>query len=69
MKLNIEPNENTNPDEIYSKLNALGRDVSDRESRRALAALVLLLSNHIGDEAVLDDAIALVEKLPPLATS
>lgn len=46
------------PDGVFVALVAAHRDLSPEESRRLDAALVLLLANHIGDRAVLDEAIA-----------
>lgn len=46
------------PDAVFVSLVAAHRDLSPEESRRLDAALVLLLANHIGDRAVLDEAIA-----------
>lgn len=45
------------PDEVYARLVALHDGLSDEESLRAFAALVLLLVNHIGDESVVFAAI------------
>lgn len=69
MKLKLEPHDNARPDDIYARLNALGRGRTDRESRRALAAVVFLLANHIGDDDVVEEAIALVGDLPALGSS
>lgn len=67
MKLRLDPPEAFRPDEIYGKLVALGRDKDDRSARQAMAALALLLVNHIGDEDVLDEALAIVNALPAAA--
>lgn len=64
MKLRLDPPSDFRPDETYAKLVALGKDVDDRTSRQALAALTLLLINHIGDEEVLDEALSIVRNLP-----
>jgi len=45
------------PDDFYEALIDMHRDMNDDESRLANAALILLLANHIGDEAVLRQAI------------
>jgi len=58
MPLNIEPNL-PDPDGFYERLIALHRDLDIAESRRVNARLILLLANHIGDPAVLDDAMRL----------
>jgi len=47
------------PDDFYAALTELYRDLDDAESAKANAKLVLLLSNHIGDTAVLREAIEL----------
>jgi Protein of unknown function (DUF2783) len=53
--LNIEPNLN-NPDAFYEALIDMHRDLSTEQSHQVNAKLVLLLANHIGDMAVLTDA-------------
>lgn len=64
MKLRTEAPDGFRPDEVYAKLVALGTGRSDRDARQAMAALALLLINHIGDEAVLDEALGIVGRLP-----
>jgi hypothetical protein len=49
-------------DGIYQRLVALHEGLSDEESARANARLILLLINHIGDLAVIEQAIALARK-------
>jgi hypothetical protein len=54
----------TNPnfdqaDNFYQKLIDLHDGKSDTESMKINAKLVLLLANHIGDEAIIDEAIAI----------
>jgi hypothetical protein len=66
VKLRLEPPDDFRPDEVYAKLLDIGRGRGDREARRAVAALALLLINHIADEEVLDDALAIVRTLPGL---
>ena len=63
MKLRLEPPQDFRPDEIYAKLVQIGAGKSDRDARQALAALALLLINHIADEGVLDEALAIVQNL------
>lgn len=46
------------PDDFYEQLIDMHRDLADDESQLANAALILLLANHIGDAAVLREAIA-----------
>jgi Protein of unknown function (DUF2783) len=47
------------PDDFYERLIAMHRDLDERESARVNARLILLLANHIGDAAVLDEAMRL----------
>lgn len=47
------------PDEFYAALTELHRDLDEAGSAKANAKLILLLANHIGDDAVLQEAIAL----------
>ena len=53
--LNTEPNL-ADPDEFYERLIATHRGLSDADSALVNAKLVLLLANHIGDDAVLAQA-------------
>ncbi len=46
------------PDEFYSELIAAHEGLGDDESAALNARLILLLANHIGNRAVLLDAIA-----------
>ena len=48
------------PDVFYEKLIALHDGLDADESRRADAALVLVLANHIADASILEEAIAVV---------
>ncbi len=45
-----------NPDDFYQELIDLHAGLSDDESQRVNAKLVLILANHIGDVAVLREA-------------
>ena len=56
--LNTEPNI-ANPDDFYARLLAIHEGKSKAESDALNARLVLILSNHIGDRQVLDQALAL----------
>lgn len=47
------------PDGFYEELIAAQRDLSDEQADTLLAKLVLILANHVGDRAVLSEAIAL----------
>ena len=55
--LNTEPNIAVS-DDFYEALVALHRDLAPEQSRLVNAKLILLLANHIGDRAVLDEALA-----------
>ena len=55
--LNTEPNLSS-PDDFYERLIATHRGLSDDDSALVNAKLVLLLANHIGDAAVLAQAMA-----------
>ena len=45
------------PDDFYERLIDMHRDFTPAQSEAANAALILLLANHIGDLAVLQEAI------------
>ncbi|WP_299863348.1 DUF2783 domain-containing protein [uncultured Hoeflea sp.] len=45
------------PDEFYAELLAVHEDLSKAESDAFNARLILLLANHIGDRAVLSQAL------------
>ena len=56
------------PDALYEALMAAHRDLDEAASRRLDAALVILLANHIGDAAVVREAIAAAQRaLSPAA--
>ena len=55
--LDTEPNLPSS-DDFYERLIATHRGLSDEESALVNAKLVLLLANHIGDPAVLAQAMA-----------
>ncbi len=69
MPLNLEPNfredgkryfRDFSPgDDFYQLLIDMHRGLSDEQSARVNAKLILILSNHIGDIAVLREAMAL----------
>jgi hypothetical protein len=46
------------PDDFYEALIELHRDLAPEQSRLVNAKLILLLANHIGDAAVLRQAMA-----------
>ena len=56
--LRREPNI-PDPDGFYAELIAAQRDLSDEQADLLLAKLVLILSNHIGERAVLSEALRL----------
>ena len=49
-------------DDFYEALIDAHRDLSDEQSEALNARLILLLSNHIGDIAVLKEALALARR-------
>lgn len=53
--LNIEPNL-IRPDDFYERLIDTHRDLSREDSELVNCKLILLLANHIGDAAVLGEA-------------
>ena len=57
MPLNTGPNI-PDPDGFYAELIAAHEGLSDDESVALNARLILLLANHIGDRAVLGEALA-----------
>ncbi|AJG23773.1 DUF2783 domain-containing protein [Cupriavidus basilensis] len=58
MPLSTEPNL-ARPDDFYEALIDMHRDLTDAQSQSANAQLILLLANHIGDLAVLQEAMEL----------
>ena len=56
MPLNTDPNI-PDPDSFYAELIDAHDGLSDEDSTAFNARLVLLLANHIGDRAVLTDAL------------
>jgi hypothetical protein len=52
----------SDPDSAYDALVAAHRGLSERESAELNARLVLILANHIGEEAVLAEALALARQ-------
>lgn len=57
--LNTQPNLNL-PDDFYEALIDMHRDLNDEQSQSANAQLILLLANHIGDQATLAQALRVV---------
>jgi hypothetical protein len=65
--LNTEPNIAA-ADDFYQELIELHRDLSDEQSALVNAKLILLLANHVGDLAVLREAMAAArEDVAPFA--
>jgi hypothetical protein len=65
--LNTDPNLAA-PDDFYERLIAMHRGLSETESARVNAKLILLLANHIGDRQVLERAMdAAREDVEPLS--
>lgn len=72
MPLNTEPNFReagrryfhayTPGDDFYEALIEMHRDLSDEQSARVNARLILLLANHIGDIAVLREAMQIARQ-------
>lgn len=60
-KLITEPNL-ARPDDFYQVLTDLHRDLTDEQSADVNARLILLLSNHIGDHDVLDEAMKIAKE-------
>ena len=52
----------TDPDRAYRALIEAHRGLSDEESAALNSSLVLILANHIGDQAVLHEALALAKQ-------
>ena len=61
MALNHQPNIRDH-DLFYEELVNAQRDLTDEQADLMLAKLVLILSNHVGDRAVLSEAIALARE-------
>ncbi|WP_066739556.1 DUF2783 domain-containing protein [Cupriavidus sp. D384] len=58
MPLNTAPNL-ARPDDFYEALIDMHRDLDDAASQAVNARLILLLSNHIGDQDTLAEAMRL----------
>jgi hypothetical protein len=59
--LNVEPNM-ADPDAFYALLVDAHQDLDEEASSVLNAQLILLLSNHIGDLAVLREALAIARR-------
>lgn len=50
------------PDAVYAMLVDAHRDLTEEQSRLVSARLILLLANHVGDPAVLEEAVRLARQ-------
>jgi hypothetical protein len=66
--LNTDPNF-PSPDEFYAALTDLYAGASNEEAERISARLILLLANHIGDPAVLSEAMTIAGSIKHSAES
>ncbi|WP_341898140.1 DUF2783 domain-containing protein [Ferrovibrio terrae] len=57
-KLNTEPNL-ADGDAVYAALVKMTEGMDDTAAMKAMAKLVLLLANHVGDDAVLNEAMTI----------
>ncbi|MBB3184493.1 hypothetical protein FHR95_002066 [Halomonas fontilapidosi] len=57
-RLELDPNF-TDPDAFYAALTEVHRERSETQSERINARLILLLANHVGDQQVLEEALAI----------
>ncbi len=55
MTLKLEPNIQ-DPDGFYQELIGMQRDLDDEQAAHFNARLLLVLANHVGDRAVLSEA-------------
>lgn len=60
-KLNTEMNL-ADGDAVYAALVKMAEGLDDAAAQKAMAKLVLLLANHIGDQDVLNEAMAIARK-------
>jgi len=51
-------------DDLYEKIVDMHEGLTIEESLKATAKLALLLANHIGDPAVISEAVAIASKTP-----
>lgn len=63
MSLRLDPNLDR-PDDFYEALIDMHRDLSNEESARVNARLILILANQVGDVGVLTEAIRLARGEP-----
>jgi predicted metal-dependent hydrolase len=62
MTILVTENRFSDPDRAYRSLIEAHRGLSDEASAALNSRLVLILANHIGDQAVLQEALALAKK-------
>lgn len=55
----------TDPDGFYAALMEAHRTLDPQASRKLDAKLIILLANHIGDMAVLNEALAIAQGAKP----
>lgn len=60
-KLNTSPNV-ADVDGVYQKLIDAHKGLTDAESMSLNARLILILINHIGDKAIVDEALEIARK-------
>ena len=61
--LNLQPNW-SDADAFYAALADMHREGDEAKSQRMNARLILLLANHIGEQAVLIEAIRIAAQVP-----
>lgn len=61
MPLNLEPNI-PDPDAFYETLIKAQQGLDDEAAQKINSRLILILANHIGDNEILADAIAVASK-------
>ncbi|MDI5934934.1 DUF2783 domain-containing protein [Halomonas sp. M4R5S39] len=66
-RLELSPNF-TDPDAFYAALTELHRECSEARSERINARLILLLANHVGDQQVLEEALAIAGQVADTAS-
>jgi hypothetical protein len=66
MNLNLSRNAAA-PDDIYDAIIRMHEGLSDEESARVNARLILILANHIGDAGIIREAAALARAALPAA--
>lgn len=57
-KLRTEPRL-ARPDDVYNAIVEAHQGLDEEASRRLSAKLILMLANHIGDDAVIEEAVRL----------